>query len=130
MLPKKVYKTTSKQMKHNYTGFSSNNETITDRGIVKLSLPFDDINSTPVVITDNPKATQIDLISIDGKHNIKQLIISVDRKNTTVPATVLFPINILDLYFLPKIQANESLVAKIIRGKMKNISFCRYRDIK
>jgi hypothetical protein len=117
-------------MKHNYTGFSSNSETITDRGIVKLSLPFGDINSTPVVITDNPQATQIDLISIDGKHNIKQLIISVDRKNTTVPATVLFSINILDLYFLPKIQANESLVAKIIRGKKKSISFCRYRDIK
>ncbi|GHV31235.1 hypothetical protein FACS1894177_05360 [Bacteroidia bacterium] len=117
-------------MKHNYTGFSSNNETITDKGMVKLSLPFGDINSTPVVTTDNPKAMQIDLISINGDHNRKQLIISVDRKNTAVPIMVLFAVNILDLYFLPKMQAKESLIAKIIRGKTKNISFRRYRDIK
>ena len=108
---------------------NNNNETIIDNGIVKLSLPFGDANSTPETIADIIIAIPIALIPIDWENRKALQIINVDRKNTEVPIRVFPDFMILDLKVLPKQQASGSLIAKTTIGKIKNMLFCNHKDI-
>lgn len=73
------------------------NETETDNGIVKLSLPLGDINSITDAIMDILNAIPNVLISADRYNKIAVHTINDERKNTKVPIAVLFDFKIFDL---------------------------------
>ena len=68
-----------------------------DNGIVKLSLPFGDINSVPDTITDMHNAIPKLLKSADWYNKTVEHIIKVEKKKNKVPITVLFDIKTFDL---------------------------------